>query len=524
MEVHKKIQNALISVFNKNKILILAKELIKNNITIFATNKTENLLKKNNIPVKNIFNITKKPEILHGKIKTIHPEIFSGILGNKKDNTNDFKKKSITFFDLVIVNFYLFDEQQHHQNIECIDIGGPSLARASAKNYENVTIVTDITDYDNVIKEINTYGSTTISTRIQLAKKAFQYTHQYDYSIMQYFNKKLNINQKKNDIFPKEIHIKYTKQENLKYGENPHQKAALYIKTNKKKIGSIDSFKQINGNKLSYNNIYDAHIAYECVNQFEKPTCIIVKHGNPCGASSNQDLAIAYLNAYSSNPISAFGGIISFNKIINTKIILIIIKRQFVEIIIGPEITQKAKNILKLYPKIKVLICGYPNNNNHKNIEFKTIGNSLLVQKNYENLNNANNWNIVSNKKPSPAEIKYAIFAWKITKFIKSNAILYSDKYYTIGIGSGQTNRLESVKIANKQYNRNKNIFKLHNRKIIMTSDAFFPFRDSIDTCIHKNISCIVQPGGSIRDQEVIRAANEYNISMIFTNQRIFTH
>ncbi|QCI27036.1 bifunctional phosphoribosylaminoimidazolecarboxamide formyltransferase/IMP cyclohydrolase [Buchnera aphidicola] len=527
MELKKQIiKNALISVSNKKNIITFTKQLLKKKIKIFTTKNTKNFLKNNNIITNNISKITEYPEILNGKIKTLHPKIFGGILGNRgNDDLKYIKKYNITIIDLVVVNFYPFNTSEKNINIKKnIDIGGPALVRAAAKNYKNTIILVDVLDYDKILLEINNTKGVSIETRLKLAKKAFEYTSNYDYLIFKYFNKKIYNKKNINSKLPNKIYIKYYKKQNLKYGENPNQKAALYVKENKNDK-FINSFEQLNGKKLSYNNFYDSHIAYECVNQFSNPSCVIIKHGNPCGASSSNDLVSAYLNAYNSDSISAFGGIIGFNKIITEKLIIKIIKKQFVELIIGPKITKEALNYIKTNNKIKLIICkNY--NNNYSKIEFKNVNHYLLVQeKNLQN-DQFKNWEVVTKKKPTELEIQYSLFCWKIAKFVKSNAIVYSNKFNIISIGSGQTNRVESVKIANLKYKNNKKKLKLKNQDIIMASDAFFPFRDSIDECIknNHNISCIIQPGGSIRDKEVIKAADEYNICMIFTKNRIFKH
>ncbi|CAL4317866.1 Bifunctional purine biosynthesis protein PurH [Buchnera aphidicola (Panaphis juglandis)] len=524
---HKKIKTALISVYNKKKIVELAQGLQKKNIEIFTTNNTENFLKKNNITTTNVSKITKYPEILNGKIKTLHPKIFAGILGNRKENHNTIKQYNIPIIDLIVINFYPLENIENHIKFENnIDIGGPAMVRAAAKNHKNTIIITNISDYDYILNVINTTHSFTIMERLKFAKKAFEYTLNYEFLALKMFNKKINTIEGKNqDLLPKKLYIKYHKKQNLKYGENPDQKSALYFQKNNKNR-NIDNFKQLNGTDLSYNNIYDANIAYDCVNQFNEPSCVIIKHGNPCGASISNNITDAYSNAYNSDPVSAFGGIIGFNKIINKDVIIKIIKNQFVELIIGPEINLDALNYIKKNKNIKILICGNYKKKNVSKIEIKSINNSLLIQEVNNQKEEYQNWEVVSKKKPTEQEKKYAKFSWKISKFVKSNAIVYTHKYNIISIGSGQTNRIEAVKIANQKYQLNVNRLKIKNKNIIMTSDAFFPFRDSIDECMKNNnqISCIIQPGGSIRDNEVIDAVNQYNICMIFTKKRIFKH
>lgn len=517
------IKTALISVFDKTDILPLAQTLFKKKVEIFATQKTKQFLEDHKIITRDISDITQYPEILNGQIKTLHPKIFGGILGQHNLHIHTIQKYNITIIDLVIANFYPFNSKYNKNNI---DIGGPAIVRAAAKNYQNTVVIVKKKDYKNIIKEINTDNGVSFNTRLKLAKKAFEYTANYDLSIFQDFNHKCNDIKNTKCYLPNKLYIKYKKKQKLKYGENPNQQAALYVQENTSHIDYIDSIKQLNGSKLSYNNIYDAYTAFECVNQFSDPSCVIIKHGNPSGASSASTLKSAYLNAYNNDSISAFGGIIGFNKIITQNLIYTITNTQFVELIIAPAITTEAIDYIKKYKKIKLIICGKYQKDHISNIEYKTINHSLLVQETNYLSNYDAEWRVVSQKQPTDLEKKYAMFCWKITKFVKSNAIVYTNKFNVISIGAGQTNRLESVKIANLKYFNNKKKLKLQDSKIIMGSDAFFPFRDSIDECKKKNddISCIIQPGGSIRDQEVIQAADEHKICMIFTNCRVFKH
>lgn len=527
MTIKKKyIKNAIISVFNKKNLAILAKGLLENNITIFATTNTAIELQNHNIKVNDISELTQYPEMMNGKIKTIHPKIFGGILGNKKKDIHTIQKYNITLIDLIIVNFYPMNTKNHSNISNNIDIGGPAMVRAAAKNYKNTIVIVDYHDYQDVLNEINLYGYVNEKKKLKLAIKAFEYTTQYDISIIKYLNQKKYNKNNQNYTFPNKLYLTYKKQKNLKYGENPNQKASLYVPEKYNNNNNcFESIQQLNGKELSYNNIYDAHIAYECVNQFENPSCVIIKHGNPCGVSTSSNILNAYLYAYRTDPISAFGGIIGFNKLIDEITILQIIKNQFVEVIIGPQITQEALSIIQKNQKIKLLICGLYNKKYVANIEIKSINNSLLIQESNINNTNTTTWSVVSKKKPTKLEIQHALFAWNIVKFVKSNAIVYSNELNTISIGAGQTNRIESVKIANKKYFDHKKILNLENKKITIASDAFFPFRDSIDEISYiNNISCIIQPGGSIRDDEVIQATNDYNMCMIFTNQRVFKH
>ncbi|CAL4317893.1 bifunctional phosphoribosylaminoimidazolecarboxamide formyltransferase/IMP cyclohydrolase [Buchnera aphidicola] len=525
---NKIIQTALISVSDKSNLIKLCKELQNKKIKIFSTHGTEKKLKENNITASQISEITQYPEIMNGQIKTIHPKIFSGILSNEIDDQQFIKDHQITTIDMIIVNFYPFNHVNINQNIEKqIDIGGPAMVRAAAKNYKHTVVLTDPSDYDKILNEINQHGYVKLETKLQLAYKAFKYVNKYDNMITKYFNLKRNntFKLKSNNLLPNKIKLIYYKQKKLKYGENPHQKSALYTLYPEQTTGLINSLRQIHGAELSYNNIYDAYIALKCVNQFQKPSCVIVKHGTPCGAAISDNIFSAYLSAYKSDEISAFGGIIGFNTIIDSNTINQILNTQFVELIIGPEITPEALELIRNKNKIKVLICQYQKNkNNIPFIEFKTIDDGLLVQESNVEISKTKKLTIVSKKKPTKSEIKTAIFCWKIAKFCKSNAIVYGYDFKTISIGSGQTSRIDAVKIANYKYFQKLQKNQINKKNIIMASDAFFPFKDSIQEAIYAGVSCIIQPGGSIRDHEIIKTVNDNNISMIFTHVRSFYH
>jgi phosphoribosylaminoimidazolecarboxamide formyltransferase/IMP cyclohydrolase len=510
-----KIKNALISVFNKSKITNLAKILVKKKINIFSTKGTRKIFKKNKIPCSKISDYTKNKEILKGQIKTLHPKIYFGILSDPIMDSQIIKKNKILSINLVIVNFYSLKEKENYT--QKIDIGGPSLIRAAAKNYKNVVVITDIKDYKYVIKKILKKEKFSIQERLKLAIKAFKYSIKYEKKIYHILKKKYDLNNQKKNFFPKKIKIILKKKENLIYGENPHQKSALYLEKNFKKKNKI--FKQIQGKKLSYNNIIDSNIALECVHQFKKPSCVIIKHGTPCGAATKKNILNAYLYAYKCDPISSFGGVIAFNRKLTSHIILKIIHTQFVEIIIAPQISKNSKKILLSKKNIRVLITNNKKINFFKNLEINLINNQFLIQeKDFDDFN-FKKWKIVSKKKPTKLEIKDSIFAWKIAKFIKSNGIVYVYKKATISIGCGQTSRIFSIKDANSKINY-KN---MKCKKLTMASDAFLPFKDNIYE-LPNNISCIIQPGGSIRDKEVIKESNRRNISMIFTNIRHFKH
>ncbi|QCI21932.1 bifunctional phosphoribosylaminoimidazolecarboxamide formyltransferase/IMP cyclohydrolase [Buchnera aphidicola] len=520
------IKNALISVADKTDILKISNILIKNQISLFSTGGTAKVLKKNNIPVIEISDYTKFPEIMDGRVKTLHPKIMAGILRRENKDEEIMQLYEISPIDIVIVNFYPFQKEINIKNndidniINNIDIGGPTLIRASAKNYKNVIVIVDLSDVQHIIDSINN-NTMNIKKRFYLATKAFEYTANYERIISQYFIKKNNI--KKNDfknLFPKEINFSFTKKQDLRYGENQHQKASFYIEQNIMQSGTISSAKQIQGKNLSYNNISDANTALECVKEFNKPACVIVKHENPCGVAVNSSLAESYLSAYYADPISAFGGIVAFNSVLDENTAKNITKtKQFIEVIIAPEINISALKILKNKPNIRILITGKIKKNKIS-IDFKRITNGLLVQE-YDSHNiDLETWSYVTKRIPTKSELEDAIFCWKVAKFVKSNAIVYGHNQVTISIGAGQMSRIYSTKLANiKIKDQGKNTIGA-----TMASDAFFPFRDGIDSAALVGINCIVQPGGSIRDKEIIQAANEKNMTMIFTNKRHFRH
>ncbi|CAL4317870.1 Bifunctional purine biosynthesis protein PurH [Buchnera aphidicola (Chaitophorus sp. 3695)] len=526
MITYKNQKNVLISVFNKSKIITLSKSFNKNNIKILSTSGTRKTLINNNIPCKKISHYTKFKESMNGQIKTLHPKIYSGILSNSKKN--NIEKKNISI-DFVVCNFYPFEKiiKSNNKKIKnfkkYIDIGGPSLIRAAAKNYKKVIVIVDIEDYDFIIEKFkHKKNKFSKKERLKLAMKAFKYSYNYEYNIYKFFKKKYNLKYKKklkNKLFPKKINLILKKEKELIYGENKHQKAAIYFNNNifkkNKKI-----LEKIQGKKLSYNNILDSNIALECVFQFKKPSCVIIKHGTPCGASTKKNILKAYINAYKCDPISAFGGIIAFNKKINSQTIKLILKNQFVEIIIAPDFSKKTLKILNYKKNLRILTTNNQKIDFLQNFEIKSINNRFLIQeKDYDEFN-FKKWNIKTQKIPNKSEIKNAIFGWKIAKFSKSNAIVYIYKSSTISIGSGQTSRIFAIKNANSKINQNHK--KLKN--ITLASDAFLTFEDNILEAKKKNISCIIQPGGSIKDPEIIKLSNKKNISMIFTNIRHFKH
>lgn len=534
------IQYALISVFDKSNILEFSQSLIKNKIQLLSTEGTAQILLHHNLPTLKISDYINFPEIMNGRLKTLHYKIYAGILKRKKIDDVIMKKHNIKSIDMLIVNFYPFQKFINHEKyteeemLNNIDIGGPSIVRAAIKNYKNTVIIIDHNDYQKIIEEINiSNGYISIHTRHTLAIKALKYIIEYDKFIYHYFNKKLNIDNtlliqnnthiKSYNNFPNTlnlVNLAFKKKKNVIYGENPHQKAALYIQDNTKNSGSVITAQQLQGKKLSYNNIVDMDTALECVKTFAEPTCVIVKHANPCGVASSHNIYIAYNQAYHSDSMSAFGGIIAFNRTLDTKTALSIIDNKFTEAVIAPNIDPDCLPILSRKKNIKILICGSWSVQNTPQINLKSISNGLLVQE-CDNLKHLKNYQIVTIHKPTDKEIQDALFCWKIVKFVKSNAIVCGKNNQTTGIGSGQMNRVYAVKIATTAFNTQK---KLNIQGSVMASDAFFTFSDGIKIAAEMGIRCIIQPGGSIKDQEIIDTANQQKISMIFTYIRHFRH
>lgn len=512
---------ALISVSDKTNIIDFAKKLVSINTTLLSTGGTTELLRQNNIPVKNISEYTEFPEILDGRVKSLHPKIFGGILSRGEQDQSVLAKYEIEKIDFVITNLYPFVEVTKQNNcelntaIENIDIGGVSLIRAAAKNYQYTTIITDPLDYDIAFNHLNN-NTNTETFRFDMAAKAFRLIATYDLAISDYFS------QPKNKLFPNFYLAQYTKKEDLRYGENPHQKAAFYVDNSERDNQTISSASQLSGKELSYNNIVDADTALECVKQFSEPACVIVKHANPCGVAAGKTVLDAYQRAFSADPTSAFGGIIAFNTGLDSQAAQAILENQFVELVIAPNIDD---NTLKLFSKklnVRLLthnIDHYISQDNFQH-DYKKVNGGLLIQES-DTLNlDIKNFKCVTTRAPSEIEYQDLLFAWRVVKFAKSNAIVIAKNQVTLGIGSGQTSRIDSTKIAIK-----KAAEKLQNSpSAAMASDAFFPFKDGIEYAIANGISAIIQPGGSIRDQEVIDTANEANVAMIFTGTRHFRH
>ena len=517
-----KIKRALISVSDKKGIIDFAKILIKYNVEILSTGGTAKLFAENNITVIEVSDYTGFPEMLDGRVKTLHPKIHGGILG-KRDDEKHLKtmiKSNIPLIDLVVVNLYPFEATISKENcplseaIENIDIGGPAMIRSSAKNYNGVAVVTDSSDYkmiEDALKKND--GALNLECRFILAKKAFEHTAKYDLAISNYLN---GLDTNKNVTYPKKLNLAFNKKMDLRYGENPHQSASFYVDEIAAK-GSLASFKQLQGKELSYNNLNDADTAWECVKSFKLPSCVIVKHANPCGVGSSIDLLDAYKKAFSTDPTSAFGGIIACNTALDKNTASQIIS-QFVEVVIAPSYEAESLKIFESKPNIRLLEVTLDNNFNA--FELKKIGGGLLVQS-PDNFNiDMDHCKIVSKLKPNQEQMADMLFAWRVAKYVKSNAIVFCKNNQTLGIGAGQMSRVDSTKIAS---------IKAQNAKLdlinsVVASDAFFPFRDGIDVLAAAGAKCVIQPGGSLRDEEAISAADELGLVMLFTGYRHFRH
>jgi len=495
-----KIKRALISVSDKKGIIDFAKTLIKFNVEILSTGGTAKLFAENNIPVIEVSDYTGFPEMLDGRVKTLHPKIHGGILGKRDDEKHlqTMNKFNIPLIDLVVVNLYPFEATISKENcelseaIENIDIGGPAMIRSSAKNYNGVAVVTEASDYkmiEDALKQND--GALNLECRFNLAKKAFEHTAKYDSAISNYLN---GLDTNRNVTYPNKLNLAFNKKMDLRYGENPHQSASFYVDeiTNK---GSLASFKQLQGKELSYNNLNDADTAWECVKSFKLPSCVIVKHANPCGVGSSIDLLDAYKNAFLTDPTSAFGGIIACNTPLDKNTASQIIT-QFVEVVIAPSYEAESLKIFESKPNIRLLEVTLDNNFNA--FEVKKIGGGLLVQS-PDNFNiDINHCKIVSKLKPNQEQMDDMLFAWRIAKYVKSNAIVFCKNNRTLGIGAGQMSRVDSTKIASiKAQNANLDL-----TNSVVASDAFFPFRDGID----------------------VLAAAGAGLVMLFTGYRHFRH
>lgn len=521
------IRRALISVSKKEGLIDFAKLLHSLKVEIISTGNTAEFLKKENIPVQAISNFTGFPEILHGRVKTLHPKIHGGLLGrrNEPDHLKQMEENQILPIDLVIVNLYPFEETVAKKDcklidaIENIDIGGPSMIRSAAKNFESVAVVVDTADYERVMNLLkSTEGKTDLETRWYLAQKAFSHTAAYDGAISNYLTRveKCEMNQVPTlEHFPKVYNLQATQVSTLRYGENPHQLAAYYRFKNNSEANVIDA-DCLHGKELSYNNLLDLDAALTIVKEFKKTACVIVKHNNPCGSALGSTLKEAFTRAKACDPVSAFGGIVA----VNEKVDLEFVKEfneTFFEAIIAPDYESSALELLKSKKNLRILKTTSIENAKRENTDLKKITGGILLQDRDLGEVDLKSCAVVTSRAPTADEFAALDFAWKISKHVKSNAIVYAKNCQTIGIGAGQMSRVDSVKLGAMKSQQDL-------KGSVLASDAFFPFRDGVDEAAKYGITAIVQPGGSVRDEEVIQVANEHQIAMIFTKQRHFKH
>lgn len=530
MQQFRPIHRALLSVSDKTGIIEFAQALHQRNVELLSTGGTAKLLMKHNIPVIEVSDYTGFPEMMEGRVKTLHPKIHGGILGRRGLDDDVMHQHQIAPIDMVVVNLYPFADTVTKSDcrledaVENIDIGGPTMVRAAAKNHQDVAIVVDYNDYATIIELLDQQdNSLSYPYRFNLAIKAFEHTVKYDGMIANYFGQLVppyyGETDKVSGQFPRTLNLQFIKKQDMRYGENAHQKAAFYIDEDINDA-SIATAKQLQGKALSYNNIADADAALECVKSFDEPACVIVKHANPCGVAVSDTLLNAYLNAFKTDPTSAFGGIIAFNRSLDAKTATRVIENQFVEVIIAPSINEDALAIMQTKKNVRVLACGQWSQSANSRLDFKRVNGGLLVQEHDIGMVTENQLTVVTKRQPTQKELSDALFCWKVAKFVKSNAIVYAKDNMTIGIGAGQMSRVYSAKIAGiKAQDENLEV-----AGCVVASDAFFPFRDGIDAAAKVGVTCVIQPGGSIRDDEVIQAANEHNIAMIFTNMRHFRH
>ena len=520
----KKVSRALISVSDKNGIVDFARALNALGVELLSTGGTFRLLQEKNIAVTEVSDYTGFPEMMDGRVKTLHPKVHGGILGRRGTDDAVMAEHSIKPIDMVIVNLYPFaatvaDPDCTLPNaIENIDIGGPTMVRSAAKNHKDVAIVVNSNDYATVLEEMQANeGHLDYSTRYALMVKAFEHTAGYDGMIANHFGARDTDNTARD--FSDTFNVQYFKTQEMRYGENPHQKAAFYTEANPTEA-SVATAKQLQGKELSFNNIADTDAALECVKQFDQPACVIVKHANPCGVSVAVDIGTAYDLAFATDPESAFGGIIAFNRELAAQTAEAICAKQFVEVIIAPSVSADALAVVAAKKNVRLLECGIWGDRRPQDFDYKRVNGGLLIQDRDNGMITEEDLKVVSKRMPTQIEMTDMLFAWKVAKMVKSNAIIYAKNNQTVGVGAGQMSRINSARIAGIKAEH----AGLEVVGAVMASDAFFPFRDGIDNAGAAGISCIIQPGGSMRDDEVIAAADEHGMAMVFTGMRHFRH
>ena len=520
-----KISRALISVSDKTGIVDFARQLKQRGVDILSTGGTAKLLAAEGIDVTEVSDYTQFPEMMDGRVKTLNPLVHGGILGRRGIDDAIMVEHGIKPIDMVVVNLYPFAATVANPDcdlpnaIENIDIGGPTMVRAAAKNHKDVAIVVYPDDYARVISEMDSNdNAVSDAERFSLAVKAFEHTSHYDGAIANYLG---TIQQDGSKCeYPRTFNLQFDKAQEMRYGENPHQSAAFYTESDAE-AGSVSNATQLQGKALSFNNIADTDAALECVKQFtDSPACTIVKHANPCGVAIGNSLLDAYDRAYKTDPTSAFGGIIAFNQELDGATAEAIVERQFVEVIIAPSVSAEAKAVISAKQNVRLLECGKWPAEHGLGYDYKRVNGGLLVQSRDLGMVDMADLKVVSKRQPTEQQLQDLMFAWKVGKFVKSNAIVYVKDSMTIGVGAGQMSRVYSAKIAGiKAADEGLEV-----PGSVMASDAFFPFRDGIDAAAAAGITAVIQPGGSMRDDEVIAAADEHDIAMVFTGMRHFRH
>ena len=513
------VRRALVSVSDKRGLIPFVTGLTELGVEVLSTGGTCRQLREAGLEIIEVSEKTGFPEIMDGRVKTLHPVIHGGLLGRRGTDEAVMEEHGIEPIDLLVVNLYPFEQTIARADatiddaIENIDIGGPAMIRAASKNHDGVAVVVSPDDYEGVLESLRS-DALSLQERRRLAAKAYAHTASYDTAITKYLSQSLG-----DDVLGERFLYSGSLSEKLRYGENPHQDAAFYV-DQQTPAGSLASAKQLQGKALSYNNIADSDAALECVKQFAEPACVIVKHANPCGVAVAGDILEAYDKAFKTDPTSAFGGIIAFNRPLDAKTAGTIIDRQFVEVVVAPAIDAEAADIISAKKNVRVLETGPFPAESAAGFEFKKVGGGLLVQNSDMGVITADDLKVVTDIAPTPEQIQDMLFAWTVVKYVKSNAIIFCKDNMTIGVGAGQMSRVYSTKIAAiKAADEGLEV-----KGSVMASDAFFPFRDGIDAAAEYGISAIIQPGGSMRDDEVIEAANEHGLAMVFTGMRHFRH
>ncbi|HEX4928072.1 MAG TPA: bifunctional phosphoribosylaminoimidazolecarboxamide formyltransferase/IMP cyclohydrolase [Burkholderiales bacterium] len=517
-----KVGRALLSVSDKSGIVELARALVALGVELVSTGGTAQLLAREGIAVAEVSAVTGFPEMLDGRVKTLHPKIHGGLLARRDDARHQaaLHDAGIAPIDLLVVNLYPFQSTvadpdcRLEDAIENIDIGGPAMLRAAAKNYAGVTVLVDPADYARVLDEIRAHGETSRQTRFALARKVFAHTAAYDGAIAGYLASLDDAGRRAE--YPGFLSLQFEKLQDLRYGENPHQSAAFYREA-RPVAGSLAAYRQVQGKELSYNNIADADAAWECVKQFEEPACVIVKHANPCGVALADAAAAAYEKAFKTDPVSAFGGILAFNRALDLAAAQAI-NRQFAEVVIAPRVERDA--LSEFSKKANLRVLEIPLARETQAHDYKRVGGGLLVQASDARPIGRAELKIVTRRSPSEAQWADLLFAWRVAKFVKSNAIVFCRDAMTLGIGAGQMSRVDSVRIASLK----AAAARLELKGAVVASDAFFPFRDGVDVLAQAGAAAVIQPGGSVRDEEVIAAADEQGLAMVFTGVRHFRH